>query len=199
MKTTKPKVRPRTKPKVTLVGLREVARTRSGKAVIGLGVVAQWPKVALPADHQGDVTVLGIDPGKHSGLAWFTGGALLALEEVEPAELAIVLVSKRPTLVIFEDSRRSKRVWTGDGSAAKRAVMARNVGEIDAWCKLIEATCAKLGIACYGMAPSAKAGGQRGAKIASEAFNRFTGWTGRSNQHCRDAAMIAWPFRRAAK
>ncbi|MEG0558057.1 MAG: hypothetical protein RR574_16570 [Comamonas sp.] len=153
----------------------------------------------LPDGHQGEVTVLGIDPGKHSGLAWFTGGKLLALEEVEPAELAIVLVSKRPTVVIFEDSRLAKRTWTGEGSTAKRTAMARNVGEIDAWCKLIEATCKKLGIPAYGMAPSAKAGGAHGAKLDAAAFNRFSGWVGRSNQHQRDAAMIAWQFRRAAK
>ena len=174
--------------------------TGRGAAAAAVGL-ASTPvvAVALPAGHEGAVTVLGIDPGKHSGLAWFTGGKLLALEEVEPAELAIVLVEKRPMVVIFEDSRQAKSVWTGEGTQAKRAAMARNVGEIDAWCKLIEAICKRLGIACYGMAPSAKAGGYKGAKINAEAFNRFTGWVGKSNQHCRDAAMIAWPFRRVAK
>ena len=72
----------------------------------------------------------------------------------------------------------------------------RNVGEIDAWCVLIETLCASLGIACFGLAPSAKAGSAHGAKIDAATFSRLTGWAGRSNQHQRDAAMIAWSFRR---
>ena len=33
--------------------------------------------------------------------------------------------------------------------------------------------------------------------MAAEAFGRITGWTERSNEHERDAAMVAWPYRNA--
>lgn len=155
------------------------------------------PRVTVPAGHQGPITVLGMDPGKHTGLAWIVDGHLQALEEIAPAQILQTLQGRAPTLVIFEDSRKARKTWTGQGSAAARAKMARNVGEIDAWCVLIETLCASLGIACFGLAPSAKAGGAHGAKIDTSTFSRLTGWTGRSNQHQRDTAMIAWSFRRA--
>lgn len=154
------------------------------------------PRVALPAGHQGPVTVLGMDPGKHTGLAWIVDGQLQALEEIAPAQIMVMLQERRPSLVIFEDSRKGGS-WTAQGSQAKRSKMDRNVGEIDGWCVLIETLCASLGIACFGMAPSTKAGRAHGGKIDAATFNRLTGWTGRSNQHQRDAAMIAWSFRRA--
>lgn len=143
------------------------------------------------------MTVLGIDPGKHTGLAWIVDGQLQELEEISPDQIMVTLQACTPTLVIFEDSRQARRTWTGQGSAAARAKMARNVGEIDAWCILIETLCKSLGIACYGLPPSAKAGGAHGSKIDAATFKRITGWAGRSNQHQRDAAMIAWGFRRA--
>lgn len=154
------------------------------------------PRVALPAGHQGPVTVLGMDPGKHTGLAWFVDGQLYALEEIAPSQIMAMLQDRRPSLVIFEDSRKGGS-WTARGSQAQRAKMNRNVGEIDGWCVLIETLCASLGIACFGIAPSAKAGRAHGAKIDAATFKRLTGWPGRSNQHQRDAAMIAWSFRRA--
>jgi len=72
--------------------------------------------------------------------------------------------------------------------------MARNVGEIDAWCKLIVATCGQLGIPAYGISPKNK-----GAKLDAAQFKAETGWAEQSNQHNRDAAMVAWPYRKAAK
>ncbi len=70
--------------------------------------------------------------------------------------------------------------------------MARNVGEIDAWCRLIVATCADLGIDAHGISPK-----QKGAKLDAAQFAAKTGWCGKSNAHERDAAMCAWPYRGA--
>ena len=82
--------------------------------------------------------------------------------------------------------------WTTIKSRPAALKMARNVGEVDAWCKLIVAVCESLSIAAHGISPKAK-----GEKLGSEAFNRVTGWVGPSNQHMRDAAMVAWPYRSA--
>lgn len=70
--------------------------------------------------------------------------------------------------------------------------MARNVGEVDAWCKLISGACLDLGVPAHGISPKAK-----GAKVNAEQFAKLTGWAGLSNGHTRDAAMVAWPYRRA--
>ena len=76
--------------------------------------------MTVPAGHQGPITVLGMDPGKHTGLAWIVDGQLQGLEEIEPAEIALVLQERRPTLVIFEDSRAARRTWTAKGSDGAR-------------------------------------------------------------------------------
>ena len=74
------------------------------------------PRVTVPAGHR-VITVLGMDPGKHTGLAWMDGH-LQALEEIAPARILQTLRAGRP-LVIFED--KARKTWTGQGSAAARA------------------------------------------------------------------------------
>ena len=98
----------------------------------------------------------------------------------------------QPARVVFEDSRLQSKVWTPVKGAAALKV-ARNIGEIDAWCRLIAAVCARQAIAAHGVSPKGK-----GAKLTQEQFAVVTGWGKRCNQHERDAAIAAWPYRRAA-
>lgn len=140
------------------------------------------------------VHILGIDPGANTGLAGFDGGALVWLRTIEPHSIEHFLRHHAPTRVVFEDSRLESKVWTTAGSRAAALKIARNVGQIDAWCSLITAICADLSIPAHGISPTAK-----GAKLGAEGFAMATGWQGRSNQHERDAAMVAWPYRRAVR
>lgn len=139
-------------------------------------------------------TVIGIDPGMNTGIARYEDGELVELETVPPWEVRQVIDDLRPDLVVFEDSRKQSHTWTRIASRDASLKMARNVGEIDAWCKLIEAECAALGIKCMGVSPTGK-----GAKLAAPAFSKLTGWAGNSNQHARDAAMVAFPYRNSRK
>nr|WP_218088397.1 hypothetical protein [Variovorax sp. SG517] len=127
-------------------------------------------------------------------MAAFEGGALQFLRTVEPHTIEHMLRSYMPARVVFEDSRLESKVWTTAGSRAAALKIARNVGQIDAWCSLITSVCADLGIPAHGISPTAK-----GAKLDAEAFALVTHWAARSNQHERDAAMVAWPYRRAVK
>ena len=136
--------------------------------------------------------ILGIDPGANTGVATYIGGKLVHLCTISPVETADKLESVRPARVILEDSRLQSYVWTTSTSKAAAAKMARNLGEIDAWCKLIVAVCERLDITSHGISPLGK-----GHKMAADQFERITGWTGRSNQHERDGAMVAWPYRGA--
>lgn len=140
------------------------------------------------------VHILGIDPGASTGMAAFDGGALTFLKTIEPHAIEHNLRHYMPVRVVFEDSRLESKVWTTAGSRAAALKIARNVGQIDAWCGLITAICADLGIPAHGISPTAK-----GAKLDAEAFALVTRWAGRSNQHERDAAMVAWPYRRTAR
>lgn len=139
-------------------------------------------------------TVIGIDPGMNTGMARYVDGVLVELETVMPWEVRVALDALRPALVVFEDSRKQSHTWTRIASRDASLKMARNVGEIDAWCKLIEAECAALAIKFMGVSPTGK-----GAKLAAPAFSKLTGWTGQSNQHARDAAMVAFPYRNSRK
>lgn len=136
--------------------------------------------------------ILGLDPGANTGVATFINGALTNLRTVDPAEIANAIRLANPQRVIFEDSRLQSHTWTQAKTRAAALKMARNVGEIDAWCKLIVSVCADLGVACHGISPKGK-----GAKLDAQQFEAVTGWCGKSNQHERDAAMCAFQYRGA--
>lgn len=137
--------------------------------------------------------ILGIDPGLKTGVAHFDGGKLVRLETIHPADIPQLLQQHRPARVVFEDSRLQSHVWKRGTGVAAAAKIARNVGEVDAWCRLIVATCERLGIAAHGISPQGK-----GAKLDAAQFEHLTGWSQRSNQHERDSALVAWTFRRAS-
>jgi len=134
--------------------------------------------------------IVGLDPGASTGVATFSNGALIALQTCQPHQIRDAI--NGADRVVFEDSRLTSFMFTTVKSRAAALKMARNVGEIDAWCRLIVQICEEHGIPAHGISPQNK-----GAKLSATEFNRFTGWTGKSNQHERDAAMVAYPYRRA--
>lgn len=138
--------------------------------------------------------ILGIDPGASTGVAHLVDGELASLETIAPHQMERLLREAMPARVIFEDSRLQSHAWTAQAKAARGAALAtaRSLGQVDAWCSLITAICADLGIPAHGVSPAAK-----GPKRGAENFAIVTGWQSRTNQHERDACMVAWPFRRA--
>ncbi|WP_103018123.1 hypothetical protein [Alicycliphilus denitrificans] len=139
--------------------------------------------------------ILGIDPGAETGVASYVDGKLVGLQTIEPWDVERFLRVSGAVRVVFEDSRLETRLWNARTKGAYGAALAtaRSVGQVDAWCTLITAICGDLGIPAHGISPTAK-----GAKVDAAAFGRITGWEKRSNQHERDAAMVAWPYRNAA-
>lgn len=135
--------------------------------------------------------IIGIDPGQRTGVAVYRDGALIELRTVSPDQIAGVLEELAPELVVFEDSRKQSAVFIRGTNARSMLKIARNVGEVDQLCRQIEALCDRMRIACVGVSPLRK-----GAKLSAARFCAMTGWPGRSNQHERDAAMVAWPYRR---
>jgi hypothetical protein len=138
--------------------------------------------------------ILGIDPGAHTGVATYVGGQLTDLETVGPHQIERLIRGRAPARVVFEDSRLQSHTWTSSASKAAAAKMARNVGQVDAWCNLITAICEELSITAHGISPAGK-----GAKLNALQFASVTGWLQRSNEHERDAAMVAWKYRGARK
>ena len=136
--------------------------------------------------------IVGIDPGSQTGVAIFTNGALTELRTTTPNGVAALLDEIQPERVVFEDSRLTKATWGRGVSPAALRKIARNVGQIDACCSQLVDLCAVRGIVAHGISPKGK-----GAKVTAEKFMRLTGYAGRTNQHQRDAAMVAYPYRRA--
>lgn len=143
---------------------------------------------------------MGIDPGNHTGVALYEAGQLKALSEIGPEDISRVLEdhAHMVALVVFEDSRLESKVWNAHGSVAQREKISRNVGQIDGFCNIIVNRCAKLGIPCHGISPKDKSGSKTGGKVDALDFKRMTGWKGTSNVHKRDAAMVAWMWRRVS-
>ena len=134
--------------------------------------------------------ILGLDPGASTGAALWHDGKLVRLHTWEPVAIADWIRMINPARVIFEDSRLTSPVWSRGTNTAARIKIARNVGQVDAWCSLIVAVCGELGIPAHGISPKKK-----GSKLDAEQFAKVTGWTGRSNAHERDAAMCAFRYR----
>lgn len=136
--------------------------------------------------------VIGIDPGVNMGWALYSGGKLVTLKTIEPFnfEHNLDLYIEEPVFIAFEDSRLQSHVWLPSQSKGVAANIARKVGMVDAWCYMIERVCETYDVAYMRISPKAK-----GEKLNAEDFKRITGWKGKSNQHERDAAMVAWQFR----
>jgi hypothetical protein len=136
--------------------------------------------------------IVGLDPGAFTGVAVFDGGKLWKMETIGPHQIADYLTKARPRRVIFEDSRLISHLFTTNKNTRVALNMARKVGQVDGYCNIIVSVCADLGIPAHGISPKDK-----GAKMDAARFGDVTGWEGKSNQHERDAAMVAWRFRSA--
>ena len=138
--------------------------------------------------------ILGMDPGASTGVAHFMDGQLVRLDTIKPLEIERTIREVMPARVVFEDSRLETRAWNARTKGAYGAALAtaRSLGQVDAWCRLITEVCSELGVPAHGISPTAK-----GPKRGAENFAVYTGWTHSSNQHERDAAMVAWPYRSA--
>lgn len=138
--------------------------------------------------------LIGVDPGRRTGIAIYRAGLLHDLRTMTPEEARTLIAQVPPDLVVLEDSRRQSAVFNRPVSRRAMLKIARNVGEIDQLCREIALTCASREIPYIGVSPLGK-----GAKLNAARFKEITGWAGRSNQHERDAAMCAHPYRRAVE
>lgn len=138
-------------------------------------------------------TILGLDPGVQTGLALFIDGKLHSIETIHPLDIEGCIAEYAPHRVVFEDSRLTSHLFTTNRNQAVAKSMARKVGQVDMVCGLIVEACDRLGIPAHGISPKGK-----GAKLNADQFKAVTGWDGPSNEHTRDACMVAYPYRSAS-
>ncbi len=139
--------------------------------------------------------LIGIDTGVHTGFAVaFDHGAGGELQRVESLSITQAMQCvleyedehdlKDITLYI-EDARL--RTWFTGGREK-----AQGVGSVKRDAQIWEDWCKEQGINYKMIHPASNA-----TKKKAVDFTRMTGWTGRTNEHARDAAMLV--FKRFAK
>jgi hypothetical protein len=139
--------------------------------------------------------ILAIDPGANTGCAYFVKGSLESVFTTTPYQIVAFLEGKSYDRVILEDSTLISYVYTAPGvKGAAKLKIARNIGEVDGYCKMIVAACIEAGIPCLQISPKGK-----GEKLNAAQFKAATSWKSKSNQHERDAAMVGWPYRNVFK
>lgn len=129
--------------------------------------------------------LLGIDPGTTTGLAhWSVAERALTSVQSMSIHRAMDLVRELPkeeVLVLFEDARL--RNWFG----AKGREALQGAGSIKRDCVIWEDFLTDHSIPFLARKPAAGA-----TKWSAEAFQRVTGWKGRTNEHARDAAALVY-------
>ena len=135
---------------------------------------------------------IGIDCGVKTGFAVADKGVLTRVETLtitKAMEAVKEIHGKYPDMIVkIEDAR--KRTWFGsmDARQAKSGAGVREgVGSVKRDCSIWEQFCVEQGIKYELVHPSANA-----TKKKAEDFKRMTGWTGRTNEHGRDAAMLVF-------
>lgn len=139
---------------------------------------------------------IGIDPGEHTGVAVWDAreGKFLSLETL-PIHRAIgevgfiAEIHKGNVLVVFEDARL--RRWFPPEKTEKEyrgKLMGAGAAKRDA--KIWEEFLTDYGIPFTAHKPQAG-----GTKWDKEYWQKVTGWTGRSSEHSRDAALLVLGMR----
>lgn len=135
---------------------------------------------------------IGIDPGVTTGLAVAYRGDITHVRS-DIAVVAEVFVLdlqslSGPITVYIEDAR--KRQWFGNADSRQLrsgAGIREGVGSVKRDCQRWQEFCEYHGIDYVLVAPQANR-----TKLTAEQFRKLTGWTGRTNEHSRDAAMLVW-------
>lgn len=139
---------------------------------------------------------IGIDPGEHTGFAvWDSRAGAFVEVETYPLHKALDRVKKLAwethggVHVVFEDARLRK--WFApehSRSEYRGKLMGAGAAKRDA--KIWEEFLTDYGIPFTAHKPQAG-----GTKWNKEYWQKVTGWTGRSSEHSRDAALLVWGMR----
>ena len=128
--------------------------------------------------------VIGIDPGTNTRYAEYDGGLRAFKTNFWGAVDLVSAYPPKETAVIVE-LPRSKHVW--HGKAQNNTAMARtgvNVGSVIREAELLADRFNTTGYTVITVHP-------RGKTTAAE-VKHITGYEGRTNEHTRDAIMLAW-------
>ena len=134
--------------------------------------------------------LIGIDTGVNTGFAVaFDHGEGGVLQKVESLSITQAMQSVleyedehdlKDIMLYIEDARQRK--WFTGGREK-----AQGVGSVKRDAQIWEDWCTEQGLNFKMIHPAANA-----TKMKAPEFTRKTGWTGRTNEHARDAAMLVF-------
>lgn len=139
--------------------------------------------------------LISLDPGTSTGYAeLIADGHAYRLLRVETMKMhaALLCIDQMRTqahlCVVFEDARLRK--WFGGADARQArsgAGIREGVGSIKRDCSIWAEYLADVGLPHLAVKPRAGA-----TKWSAEQLETVTGWKGRTSEHARDAAALAW-------
>lgn len=133
--------------------------------------------------------VIGIDPGVHTGFAvWDSIGERfdrMVTLKIDIAMEQVAAMHDRGEVdhVVFEDARL--RRWYGNHSAETDRARLQGAGSIKRDCTIWQDFLTRKSIPHTAVAPQAGS-----TKWTKENFERITGWTKKTSEHARDAALL---------
>lgn len=130
---------------------------------------------------------IGIDPGVHTGLAVAEDGKLVRLETLnfwKVYHIVCGLIDEHGSLRVAIEVPSTKANWHGPTAA-------HNVGRVCREAELLADGLELAGAQVQRVHPP--------GKVNAATFARITGWTGRTNEHQRDAGMLAITTARGRK
>ncbi|WP_052749423.1 hypothetical protein [Rheinheimera mesophila] len=138
--------------------------------------------------------IVGIDPDtKKHGVAVVKDGIiqqLYTLGNKSLIELLTDLARQHQLRIKMEDINAFKPVIHRSGQSRNQMMkIAQNIGAVKYAAELLVHELASAGFSVEMVLPLQ--GARSGKRYKSDAFNRLTGWNGKSNADNRDAAMIA--------
>lgn len=136
---------------------------------------------------------IGIDTGVHTGLAIWDGNGrrflsieLLKIHRAMDVVEALAKANPGEVRARVEDARQRK--WIPNmGSIRNEIGRAKGAGSVERDCSIWEDFLADINVPCEMVAPRYNV-----TKLRQEAFTNLTGWTQRTNEHERDAAMLVF-------
>ena len=135
---------------------------------------------------------IGIDPGTNTGLAMWDGGKFTRIETfyIHTALLLVLDIRNAgPIKVWVEDARKSVLPKHLRGSFREQG--AGSIKRDSAiWAAFLEDYNIEHVLCSPQKAP--KYMGKKGKEMTNDEFCKLVGWSGRTSEHARDAAMLVW-------
>lgn len=139
--------------------------------------------------------IIGIDPGKNTGIAIFKNKQLAELKTLTPYETVLFIQDNFSDIkrAVIEYSKGQSFIFVDPKSRSRPSAfgkIGRNIGQVDGLCELFIECLETNKIPVEKISPLSK-----GHKMKSAEFKlNFPEFKGQTNEHERDAAKIVFKF-----